>query len=212
MSPLPTKFHDRWLNRHEAQQGCGTIYWHVLMNGYPEVSDLSRQVQQRISGFPGFHITPDKWLHATILVAGTTSEISRDQMSAMLHHASRTLEDVSPIPVTLGRILYHPEAIMLGISPERALDPIREAVQASTCEVIGTTGQTRNASRRWTPHVTVAYSTAEQAAGPIISKLGKDLPPRAISIAAVSLVVQWGPERLWDWEPVGAIRLNGQER
>ncbi|MEV5750919.1 2'-5' RNA ligase family protein [Actinoallomurus sp. NPDC052308] len=212
MSPLPTNFRDRWQSRKEAEPGQGTIYWHVLMNGHPEVSDLARQVRKRISGFPGFHITPDKWLHATILIAGTTSEISRDRMSAMLHHASQTLEDVSPMSVTLGRVLYHPEAIMLGISPERALDPIREAVQASTCEVIGSTGQVRNASGIWNPHVTVAYSTAEQPAGPIISKLGKDLPPRAVRIAAVSLVVQWGPERLWDWEPVGAIRLNDQER
>ena len=35
----------------------------------------------------------------------------------MLRAASHTLQNVRPIRVNFGRILYHPEAIMLGIDP-----------------------------------------------------------------------------------------------
>ena len=59
----------------------------------------------------------------------------------------------------------------------------------------------------WQPHATIAYSTAEQAAAPIIASLGKELRVTAALISAVSLVIQWGPERLWNWEPIGTVRF-----
>lgn len=209
MSPLPTQFQDRWQNRKEAHAGQGTVYWHILMGGHPQVCELARQAREQISGFSGLHITPEKWLHTTTLIAGATDNISRDQMNEMLHHASDTVGSIAPVSVRLGRVLYHPEAIMLEISPKRALDPVREAVRIATSKVVDPIGRRENTSSEWTPHVTVAYSIIKQPAAPIIASLGKELPSRAIIIDTVTLVVQWGPERRWDWETVGAVRLRG---
>jgi hypothetical protein len=57
----------------------------------------------------------------------------------------------------------------------------------------------------WMPHVTVAYSTAVQSAGPIIAALGRELPECKIT---VSLIAQQGAERQWDWHQVAEVQLG----
>ena len=58
-------------------------------------------------------------------------EVSKEQ--AFLT-AARMLADMPPITVTIGKILYHPEAIMLAATPADALSPIRQAAIAATRE------------------------------------------------------------------------------
>jgi 2'-5' RNA ligase len=172
------------------------------------VRAAAKEAQARLSRFDGLHMTPEKWLHMTALVAGTTDEISSNQMTTMLSEATQTLSQVQPIPVTLGRVMYHPEAIMLGVQLEHALDPLLGAVQEATRRATGREGAINGSLPSWTPHITVSYSTAEQASGPIVASLGKELPGCDVLVSAVSLVIQWGPERLWDWEPVGTVQLG----
>lgn len=208
MSPLPIRMQDRWEKRTELNLGEGTIYWHILLHDHPQVRALASEAQRRLSSFTGLHFTPEKWLHVTTLVVGSTVQIPSEQTTAMLREATRTLSDVQPISVSLGRVLYHPEAIMLGVQPERALDPILQGVRAATRSALGKDGAISGSFSSWTPHVTVAYSTAEQPAEPIIATLGKKLPTRTVLVNAVTLVIQRGAERLWDWKPIGTIRLG----
>lgn len=209
MSPLPVEMIDRWRNRVEPQPGEGTIYWHMLVGRYPQVRALAREAQHRLAPFSGLHFTPAKWLHMTALVVGSADSKSLDQTQPLLTEASRLLIDVPPVTVTLGRVLYHPQAIMLGVEPAENLRPIRDAVETVTREVTGHEGYTEGPAT-WTPHVTIAYSTADQPAAPLIEALGKQLDPCQITIDSVSLVIQHGPERVWDWQPVGASLLLGE--
>ena len=124
----------------------------------------------------------------------------------MIKVASGLLSSTPPITVMLGDIVYHPEAIMLAAKPTPALTQVYNAVRAATQNVTGKRNPDRNA-RRWIPHGTVCYSTSTQRAEPIITTLGQRLPTREIHISAVSLVIQHGPERLWGWHTVGAVRL-----
>jgi 2'-5' RNA ligase len=199
---------DRWSNRAEPTPGRGTIYWHVLLHAYPQACAAAIDTQKILDAFPGFHLTPRKWLHITTLVVGSTDEIARDQMSAMVSEAQQRLGDVDPISVTLGKVLYHPEAVMLLVRPGEALQPILGAAQSATQNVVGRPRSVNEPFPSWIPHVTVAYSTTEQPAEPIYSALGKSVPERQVLIDSLTLVIQWGPERLWDWEPVGTARLR----
>lgn len=208
MSPMPTQLRNRWKNRSEPATGQGTVYWHILLGRYPEVQAAAHAAQQRLSGVSGLHLTPLRWLHMTTLVVGTLDEVSREQMKDMTQLASEKLAATAPIPITLGRVLYHPEAIMLGIRPEGALNPILEATQDATRVVMGKEGQI-NSGTDWTPHMTLCYSESDQPADPIVEALGNELPGCNVTIDRVNLVVQHGPERLWNWEPVGAARLLG---
>jgi 2'-5' RNA ligase len=123
----------------------------------------------------------------------------------MIKAAANLLSRTPPIAVRLGQILYHPEAIMLAVKPARALTPVRDAVQAATQLV---TSKSPDAdTSRWTPHVTISYSTSAKAADPIITALGPQLPGCEIKVSAVSLVIQHGPERRWDWQTIGTVHL-----
>jgi 2'-5' RNA ligase len=207
MSGLPAEMIDRWKDRPELPPDQGLIYWHVLLGSDPDVVALARQAQRRLAPFSGLHMTPLKWLHMTMLIAGPASEISGEQIEQMADAASRRLADVQPITVTLGKVLYHPEAIMLAARPTEALRPVLDAVAAATEEVISRPGQPGN-KMPWTPHVTIAYSTASQPTAPIIGALGMRLPEQRVQISTISLVNQRGPERTWDWEPAADIRFG----
>ncbi|RAY15741.1 hypothetical protein DPM19_08150 [Actinomadura craniellae] len=200
----------RWeRTKEEPEPGQGTVYWHILVGNHPEARDLAQAAQERLSGFTGLHMTPAEWLHITLLVAGPTNEITNDQQQDMLTTASSLLAKIPPVAVTLSRILYHPEAIALAAHPTNLLEQVREAIQAATLKVTGREGHTEEPTR-WTPHMTIAYSQAEQPAQPLITALGRELPNRELTINAVDLVVQRGKERLWDWHPVGRALLLGR--
>src|ERR1017187_4846086 len=206
---LPELLIDRWQHRVEPEPGPGTLYWHILLGDNVQAQAVARQAQERLACTTGLHMTPMRWLHMTALIVGSTDTITPDHIQMMLAGASRRLSKVPPIVVTLGRILYHPEAIMLGVRPEVALNPIHDAVRAATRETIGMDGGVTGGSTLWTPHMTVCYSTAQQQAAPIIAALGDELPGSEVTVSAVSLVIQRGAERLWDWHPVGVARLCG---
>jgi 2'-5' RNA ligase len=204
MNGLPTEMIDRWQDRAEPAPGEGLIYWHMLVGTDPEVIALVEEAHQRLVPFTGLHLTPYVWLHITGLIAGPASEISGEGIQQMASVAGRLLADVPPPHVTIGEILYHPEAIMLAVRPTEALLPIFEAVREATREVTGSPGQAGN-KLPWIPHITIAYSTEAQPAEPIINSLGRSLPERKVRISQVSLVNQQGPERNWDWHPQATI-------
>jgi 2'-5' RNA ligase len=74
--------------------------------------------------------------------------------------------------------------------------------------VIGTSGSAEDTTSAWMPHLTVCYSTGEQPAAPVIAELGKAIPACEVTIDRMSLVVQSGPEQLWDWWVAGTAPLG----
>jgi 2'-5' RNA ligase len=209
MSHLPARMRNRWLSRTELEPDRGAVYWHILMHPYPQACAAAIDAQDILARFAGLHMTPHRWLHVTTLMAGSTDEITRDQMSAMVLEAQRLLRNLAPIPVTLGKVHYHSEAIMLRVQPVEALLPILHAAQTSTRNVVGHDGVVDESSPSWMPHMTVSYSTTDKPTGPIFSALGQSVQKREIFVDSLSLVVQWGPERHWDWEPIGTAHLQG---
>ena len=206
--PIPDETRDRWSRRAELDSGKGAIYWHILFGDYPAVRATARKAQARLASFRDLHMTPEEWLHASALVAGTTEDISSEDLDLMLSEARQHLAGIRPIDVTVSRVLYHPEAIMLGFTPEGALDPIHRAVRQATLTVTGRTGDITGPAARWTPHMTISYSTGKQPMAPIATALGREVQRCDIIVRAVSLVIQWGPERHWNWQPVGTASLG----
>jgi 2'-5' RNA ligase len=203
VSPLPEQMEDRWALRVDPVPGDGVLYWHALLRDYPEVQELAGLARERLSGFNGLHFTPPEWLHMTTLLLGPRDKFSDEQIADMTDRARESLARLAPVRIELGRVLYHPQAIVLGIGPREALAPVQAAVWAAC-------GLERSADEPvWVPHTTVAYSTARQPAAPLVSALGTELPHRTALLRSVSLVAQWGPEREWQWEPFTTIPLGG---
>lgn len=206
MSPLPEQMADRWSGRPMLPAGQGRLYWHVLLGDHPGVRAQASEARKRLVGLPGLDLVPHEWLHLTVLVAGLTEKITASQVDAMVAEAGRLLARVRPITVTLEQLLYHPEAIVLAARPAHALDPLLDAVRTATRVATGRDGVL--AHEPWTPHVTLAYSSAVQPAAPVIATLGRELPACDVNVRSVSLVNQDGPEYVWDWRPMAEIPLG----
>lgn len=206
MSPLPEQMVDRWQGRPMLPPGRGRLYWHVLLGDHPQVRALAADAYGRLAGGAGLHWVPHRWLHLTTLIAGLADDIPAGQIDAMVTEARGLLADIRPVTVRLARVLYHPEAIAVHARPADALTPVLHAVQAATRAATGRDGQLGH--QPWTPHVTLAYSTTRQPAAPLIAALGRELPAREVTIRDISLVVQDGPEYMWNWHPIAEVPLG----
>jgi 2'-5' RNA ligase len=192
---------DRWQGRAEPSPGQGMLYWHILLGDSPQVRALASIAHERLADFSGLHFTPTRWLHVTTFAVGFTEELTEADIGSMVVRARVFLRYIPPVKVILGKVLYHPEAIALGVEPAGELDPVRDAVRAAAMSGAASHNES------WVPHITLAYSTSVQPAAPIIAALGRELPAYEISIARINLVIQEGAERLWNWRSVAEISL-----
>jgi 2'-5' RNA ligase len=202
------QFTSRWDNRSRPSYD-DAVCWHLLLGGDPAAHAAAAAAQQRLARFTGLHMTPPQWLHVTILRAGSAHLVTQDDMSRMLATAQAELARTAPVTVTLQRVFYHPEAIALNVSPASALAPVLAAARVATREVLGA-DICDGEQDEWAPHLTLCYSTTDQPAAPVIAELGKTLPAAEVTIGEMSLVVQDGPEDLWNWRVAGSVRLAGE--
>src|SRR5438309_1967633 len=113
MSPLPTQMANHWWQRPGRLPGRELYHWHMLFHDQPQVRELAAVAQQRLSGQPGLDMVPMRWLHLTTYIVGFVDEVPDGAVDVMVAEARRLLASVAPIPVGLGRVLYHPQAVVL---------------------------------------------------------------------------------------------------
>lgn len=207
MSPLPTRLASHWWQRPGRRPGREQYHWHMLFHDQPAVRALAAAAQERLAGLPELDAVPPPWLHLTTYVLGFVDEVAVDDVEAMAGEARRLLAGVAPIPVRLGRVLYHPEAVTLAVEPWGALDPVLDAVRSAAalarCE-----GHT--ATDPWVPHVSVAYSSGTSPAAPVVQALGTRLTEVEATLRTVSLVAQTQVGHSWQWRPVAEVPFGGQ--
>jgi 2'-5' RNA ligase len=206
VSPLPTQMANHWWQRPGRYPGRVLYQWHLAFHDQPAVRQLARMAQARLAGQAGLDMIDLHLLHLTTYIVGFADEIPQTAVAEMVSNARELLADVPPIPVTLGRIGYHPQAVVLLLEPERALDPALDAVRTAT-NAAGYEGHTD--TDPWRPHISVAYSHASGPAAPIIAALGHSLPPVKATLRSISLVSQTQVGRSWQWQPVSEALLTG---
>ncbi|GAA1585208.1 hypothetical protein GCM10009678_79720 [Actinomadura kijaniata] len=207
MSPLPTRMSDHWWWRPGVRPGRRLLVWHILLDDQPQARTLVRECQSRLAGLDGLDLVPTRWLHMTTQIIGFADEISGAEVEAMTDAAAKRLRLLAPVTADIGKLWFHSEAVMLGIRPARALDPVRAAVRAAAGETVRVHQLADEPD--WTPHVSVAYSHGDGPAAPVIEVFA--VPPSACSftVRAVHLVAQERTDRLYRWEPVAKVPLGG---
>lgn len=153
-------------------------------------------------------MVPHQLLHLTTYIVGFADEVPESAIEEMTADARERLSTVAPIPVTIGRVGYHPQAIALMVEPLDALKPVLDAVREAT-EAAGCRGHID--TDPWMPHISVAYSHADGPAAPIIDALGLSLPRTEVRIESISLVSQTQVGRSWQWQPLAEVRLTGDQ-
>jgi 2'-5' RNA ligase len=197
---------DRWQARAEPGPGEAQLYWHILMRDQPQVRALAAVARQRLAGFTGLHFTPEQCLHLSVLRVGLTTEIAHNEIEAMIGQARYLLRKIPPVTCTVGQVLYHPEAIALGVRPGDALDAVALAIREAVTSTLALS--TVDTTSLWIPHVTVAYSTQDQAADPMIAALGHELPACPVTVDTVHLIAQHGAERAWNWQVLATVPIG----
>lgn len=167
---------------------------------------MVRTCQARLAGVPGLDLVPERWLHMTTQIVGFADEISDAEVKDLAGAASERLRHLAPVPVTFGRTLFHPEAVMLRAQPLRSLAPVRETVHEAGVQVLGAVRA--GMAGDWTPHVTVAYSNGDGPAAPVIQAAGRSAGRCDIVVAEVHLVAQERDGHRYQWETVAAVRLG----
>jgi len=205
MSPLPARLTDHWWQRPGRRPGRLQYHWHILFRDQPAVHELAATAQRKLAGLPGLDLVPPQWLHLTTLVTGFADEVPAHAVDTMVTTAQQLLAAEDPIRVSLGRVFYHPEAVVLLVEPADVLQPVLSAVQIATRKA-GCDGHTD--TDPWRPHISIAYSNGSGPAAPVIEALGLRVPPTEITIGSVSLVAQAQVGHSWQWQPVAEVTLG----
>ncbi len=180
----------------------------MLFHDQPAVAELAALAQQRLAGVADLarlDLVERRWLHLTTYIVGFADEVPADRLDVMVAAAADRLASVRPIPVTLGRVYYHPEAVVLVVEPLDALYPVLDAVSSAAAQA-GCAGHTD--TDPWLPHITIAYSHGTEPAAPVIAALGRHLPRTDVTIRSVSLVAQDQVGYSWQWQPIAEVQLR----
>lgn len=206
MSPLPERMTDHWWWRPGVRPSRRLYVWHILLQDQPGVLALARQCQALLADVPGLDPVPAPWLHMTTQIVGFADEIDDAEVEAMCESAAKRLQRLGPVPVTLGRVLFHSEAVMLGVRPARALDPVRESIRDAVTDAVRV-HQLADAPD-WTPHVTIAYSNGDAPAAPMIEAMRQAPPAIDVEISEVSFVSQERVGRSYRWNRLTTVPLG----
>jgi 2'-5' RNA ligase len=194
---------DHWVVQPGTDLHRRQLMWPVTFGADLTIIELAGQAHKRLAGIPGLDLVPPRWLHLTTLTSGPADDIAPDGLDGMIAEARHLLAGIAPITITLGRVLYHPRAIMFDAGPAEPFQPVIEAIQAAAFRARRSTELYHDP---WRPHITFAYSNATRPAAPVIEALGRGLQAREVTIRSVSLVAQ-SPEQRWTWDLIADLSL-----
>ncbi|RAY16121.1 2'-5' RNA ligase family protein [Actinomadura craniellae] len=201
---------DHWWSRPGVEDGRRMLVWHVLLDDAPEAVELAGAFRARLAALPGLDPVPAPWLHITTQVVGFTDEITPAEAAAMTAAAARWLRGHGPVGVSLGRDLFHPEGVVLGIDPPGALDPVHRAVREAAAATVAAHRLADYTDwADWGPHLSVAYANADVPTAAVAAALAPRPQPVPLTVRAVHLVSQQRVGRLYRWDPVTSVPLTG---
>lgn len=206
--PVPSRLTDRWRSRPEPDPGEGLVYWHVLLDQAPHLRERVLDVRRALSGVRGLHLPPPEWLHLTLMTVCPASALSGSDTTRLLTAAGDRLAGLPAVEAVVEQVLVHAEAIVLRAGPGDMWAGLAAAVAESTMDALPGWDPAEHLTRPWIPHVTLAYSIADQPAAPAVAAAGPRVMPARDPLSTVSLIAQWGPERAWDWEILGTVTLG----
>ncbi|WP_161602662.1 2'-5' RNA ligase family protein [Thermomonospora catenispora] len=204
---MPERLRDHWWWRPGMRPGRSMLVWHLLTEDRPELRSLARRYRARLAGMPGLDPVPDAWLHMTTRVVGFADEIPAAEADAMVSAVTEAFGALAPITVRIGRPYLYDEGVAMGIEPEGALDPVREAIDAGVARTV--TAHRLADQPDWTPHVTVAYSNTDLPTAPILQALADPPAPCRLTVHQAHLVEQVRDGRLYRWDVRASVPLAG---
>lgn len=203
-----SQMRDHWWWRPGWGTGRRFYTWHLTFDDQPKLHRLVQTYQNRLSGFPALRPVPTEWLHLTIQGLGFTDEVADEEVTAVVAAARERLADLSPLVLTFGPAVVFAEAIVLPPTPAEDVSRVRTTLRAAIADVRGDDNVPESAGG-YRPHVSLAYSTAEQPAEPIVGVLeATAVDAVTITVDKASLIVLGRDEGMYRWRTVDSVALT----
>jgi 2'-5' RNA ligase len=200
---------NHWWWRPGWRVGRRFYAFHVTFESQPSLYNLAATYRTALAGMRTVTLVPDQWLHLTMQGLDFADRIQPSALDRVAAEAGTILDQLSPITVQFQEVVVADEAIAMPASPPGPLQQLRGAVREAIGRVFGH-DQIPEDPRRFRPHVSVAYLTAEGAADPYVAAVSGVHPePAAVSIDHVSLIEMHRDNRMYEWDTLVAFPLRG---
>jgi 2'-5' RNA ligase len=205
---------DHWWWRPGWEIGQRAYTWHLTFDGQNaagarELRQLAAAHQEALAPIGALGPIPLPWLHLTMQGVGFTSEVTAAQAGRIAGAARPHLAGLPPLVLRFGPAQVSPEAVLLNPAEPEPVAAVRRAVRAGIAEVLGEDRVPERADR-FRPHVSVAYSTREDGAGPAVAAVEAVTATAEVPVAAASLLVIHRDRKVYQWEIVEQVPIGGQ--
>ncbi|MEU5940349.1 2'-5' RNA ligase family protein [Micromonospora sp. NPDC047548] len=168
--------------------------------------------QASLAEFPTLDLIPAAWLHLTVQGIGFVDEVTDVEFSRLTDLVQRRLGALTPPTVTFHRPVVRPEAVYLPADPPEPVRSLRDVVRHAVAEVLGDdrVDQPVRPPGEYRPHVSLAYSNAEQDAEPIAKALSEvHAEPVSLTLGHVDLLTFHRDRRMYEWTRAIPLPIGG---
>jgi hypothetical protein len=142
----------------------------------------------------------------TTQIVGFADEISDSELENMINSARERMRSIAPTTTTLGRPLFHTEAVVLGVAPRDGLDAARAGIRQAVAATVRTNQLADDPD--WVPHLSVAYSNSDASARPVIEAMQPPPTPVDVRIDRIDLVSQERVGHCYVWDRITTVILG----
>lgn len=210
------RLRDHWWPRPGWRPGRRMYTWHLTFEHTDALHEHTRRYQSALTG-PHLHLVPPEWLHLTVQALGYADEITHTERDAAVDGVAAALRAVPPFTLSFGRPVVRSEAVAMHPTPAEPVHELWATIRAGIADALGgnavPTGPEQTDGFR--PHVSIAYSRADQDAASVIAALDEahgHIGAVRVPVTAVSLIEQerlLAPHWLYRWTTVATTTLTG---
>ncbi|MEV0807338.1 2'-5' RNA ligase family protein [Micromonospora sp. NPDC050200] len=206
------RMRDHWWWRPGWQPGQHFYACHFSMSRHAELVRLVESYQASLAEFRTLDLIPAVWLHLTMQGIGFVDEVTDVELSELRDLVQRRLGALTPPTVTFHRPVVRPEAVYLPADPSEPIRSLRDVVRHAVAEVLGDdrVEQPARPPVEYRPHVSLAYSNAEQDAEPIAKALSEiHAEPVSLTLDHVDLLTFHRDRRMYEWTRAIPLSIGG---
>jgi 2'-5' RNA ligase len=201
------RVHNHWWWRPGWRVGRRFYAFHVTFEEQHDVYRLADRYRSALAGTPAT-IIPDQWLHLTMQGIGFADEVAGTTLSAIATEAADLLAQVPEVAAQFREIVVANEAVVMPATPAEAVRRLRATTRAAIGRVLGE-DQVPEDTRRFRPHVSIAYLTTDGPADPYIRAVNAIEPePAVVRISHVDLIEMHRDRRMYEWSVVRRFPLR----
>ncbi len=202
---------DHWWWRPEWRVGRHFYACHFAIDRHSELTRLIAAYQEKINHIPGLDLIPARWLHLTMQGIGFVDEVTDEELCRLGESLRGRLATLAPPTITFHRPVVRSEAVYLLAAPAEPVIEVRRAVRTVIADILGADRLPEGPEQvvAFQPHVSLAYSNAEQDARPIVHALAEvEAAPAVITLDQVDLLEFHRDQRMYEWTTVQPLRIG----